>query len=58
VLTLAFAGFLLGWAAGILTSPIWMEFIGSGHYGAAFLPAGLCGLAGACYGFWITRPIE
>lgn len=58
VLTLAFAGSLLGWAAGILSSPIWMDFIDSGHYGAAFLPAGVCGLAGACYGLWITRPSE
>lgn len=54
VLTIAFAGSLLG----ILTSPFWMGLFETDPRRAALVSAAVCALAGACYGFWITRPNE
>lgn len=57
VLTLAFAGFIGGMFVAVTLGPVFTA--GFPPLGRVFLLAGpICSAAGACYGFWITRPSE
>jgi hypothetical protein len=58
VLAIAYAAWLAGWALGILTSPVWTNFVDWEYDRGALVPAAVFALAGAGYGFWITRPHE
>ena len=58
VLLIAYGAWLSGWSVGILTSPVWTQFVECAYDRGALVPAGVIGTAGAGYGLWITRPSE